>query len=336
MISLNYINGYGCDLPAFDPFNVLESDINNIISDLAVAYNEYKEAVSEYNMGIEFFEEADEDKKTEATEKKTNFVDKIGKAVIEIGKKAVAFINNIIKKIQESTFANKSDLQKIAALCKQNPDMKDSINEAFKSGNLQVADLKSISELEKAYDEVMKLSRQQDIDPETLEGKWNSAKKKFGNMDQDDIIKGVITASTAITAIASIPTAISTIATIKAKIIKANADAVQSVNRANGRATLTARGLGMRVESTEDLDEFEVSLEYDENGLIIESSGSDITSIVNTVHREMLKVYTVISMFNFKAINKAQAIINSAVKGFNKPVKNATPKEDDTTEKNEE
>lgn len=191
MISLSYINGSNMEIPAYDPFKVFESDLNDILDAVNTAYNEYHEAMNEYNLEVEFLESGDDVKLETAEEKKTNFVDKIGAAIIEVGKKAVAFINNIITKIQESLFANKSDMQKVSALCKKNPGMADEINKAFKEGNLQVTDLKSIKELESAYDEIMRLAKQENVDPNTLKGKWANAKKKFGNMSEADIIKGV-------------------------------------------------------------------------------------------------------------------------------------------------
>lgn len=225
MISVNYVNGSLMNIPAYDPFNVFESELNDILDSVHNAYNEYYEAMNEYNLSVEFFESGDDTKFEAAAEKKSNFIDKIGAAIIEVGKKAVAFINNIISKIQESLFANKSDMQKVSALCKKNPEMADDINKAFRDGNLQVADLKSIKELEAAYDEIMRLAKQEKVDPNTLKGKWANAKKKFGNLDQNDIVKGVgVVASLAIT-IGKMPDIIAGFGSIKSKIQKANDEA---------------------------------------------------------------------------------------------------------------
>lgn len=218
MISLSYINGSDIDIPAYDPFKVFESDLNDILDAVNTASKEYHEAMNEYNLSVEFFETGDDTKLEAAEEKKTNFVDRIGAAIIEVGRKAVAFITNIINKIQESLFANKSDMQKVSALCKKNPGMADEINKAFKEGNLQVADIKSIKDLEATYDEIMRLAKQEKVDPNTLKGKWIAAKKRFGSLSEADIIKGLETslkvAGTAaglVITIGNLPTAISNI-----------------------------------------------------------------------------------------------------------------------------
>ncbi len=191
MISLNYINGSCMEIAAFDPFRTYESEVSNILDDVATAYESYKEAINEYNLSVEFFEAGDDAKKNNVAEKKTNFVDKIGKAIISIFQKAISFVNNIITKIQESLFASKSDMQKVSALCKQNPGLADDINKAFASGDLKVADLKNLKELEAAYDECIRLAKQENVDPNTIKGKWLAAKKKFGNLSESDIVKGV-------------------------------------------------------------------------------------------------------------------------------------------------
>lgn len=225
MISVNYVNGSLMDIPMYDPFNVFESELNDVLDSVHNAYNEYQEAMNEYNLSVEFFESGDDVKLEAVEEKKSNFVDRIGAAIIEVGKKAIAFINNLINKIQESLFANKTDMQKVSALCKKNPDMAEDINKAFRDGSLQVADLRSIKELESAYDEIMRLAKQQNVDPNTLKGKWIAAKKKFGNLEQADLIKGVTAGVGLVVTIAKLPDAIASFGTIKSKISKINDEA---------------------------------------------------------------------------------------------------------------
>ena len=228
MISYSYVNGLPTNVPLFDPFNAYESEVDEIMDDLIMAYTEYEQAISDYNLDITFLEAGDDKKAENVSEKHSNVVDKIGKAIIDIGKKALAFINNIISKIQESIFANKSDMQKISAMCKKNPSVADDINEAFKNGNLQVADIKSINELEKAYTDIMKAAKEKDVDPDSLKGKWNAAKKKFSNIGESDIAKGVIgvgMVAGGIITIAKLPDIIVGFSQIKQNIQKAKDEA---------------------------------------------------------------------------------------------------------------
>ena len=206
MISYSYVNGSVAEIPYFDSYNTYESEVNEIIDNVSMSYFEYANAINEYNVDVEFYEAGDDKKAGAVASANSNFVDKIGKAIIEVGKKALVFINNIITKIQESLFANKSDMAKVSALCKKNPSAADDINKAFRDGNLQVADLKSLQELEKSYLELIKEARQQDADPDSIKAKWATAKKKFGDLENSDIVKGVLTIGKVAGAIATIAT----------------------------------------------------------------------------------------------------------------------------------
>lgn len=370
MISLNYINGLSMEIPAFDPFNVYESEVSDILDDIATAYESYKEAINEYNLSVEFFEAGDDAKKNNVAEKKTNFVDKIGDAVINIAKKAVAFINNIITKIQETMFAKKSDMQKVSALCKQNPGLADDINKAFASGDLKVADLKNVKELENAYNECIKLAKQENVDPNTIRGKWLNARKKFGNLSEDDIIKGVTTAAGLTLTLTNIVNAITTIKKNRAGASEAqkelealkienerltnkklnqeiafnNATHPDRIREQKAKADSAVMNAGIAAGSvvgkiaaglnnagTEESAVFD----FDENGYMVESASASISNILASITADLCKVYTVVSAYSAKTLSKAQSIIGAATKGWNKPTKASKEKEKEAEDKEE-
>lgn len=428
MISSSYVNGSAADIPAFDPFNLFESDIDIIMDTVNTAYLEYKASIDEYNLSVEFFEASDDVKKDNVSGAKSNFVDKLGSAIIEVGKRALAFINNIISKIQDSLFGNKSDMAKVSALCKKNPDMADDINKAFREGKLQVADLKNIKELEAAYDEIMRLAKQENVDPNTLRGKWANAKKKFGNLSESDIIKGttavigVAAAGTGLVlSLSKLPDAIASFGSIKSKIKEANDKAELAavnlekamkdldytnrtqedrVNKAHSDAlkaaddakfadethdarrreavaksmktihdlnqsrksskddlkkksadaskaqseakyakdTLpdrTSKAHSDAVKAKQDLGKVKpvdairsllnasesVNIDINTDGYMTESASAAVASVINSIHADMVKILTALGGFNFKTLSKAQAIVNAAIKGYNKPIK---------------
>lgn len=376
MISSSYVNGSIVDIPAYDPFNLFESEIDTIMDTVNTAYLEYKAAIDEYNLSVEFFEASDDAKKDNVSGAKTNFVDKLGSAIIEVGKKALAFINNIISKIQDSLFGNKSDMAKVSALCKKNPDMADDINKAFREGKLQVADLKNIKELEDAYDEIMRLAKQENVDPNTLRGKWAAAKKKFGNLSESDIIKGATTAvgvaaagTGLVLSIGKLPEAIYNIkhfkevmkdktelaeltlskardsaeeAKIKLDTAKKSAalsdetnkyklseakykeakakDEAETASMNKGiTASKVVKSIADNLKGTPTSESVDIDISVD--GYMTESASAAVAGVIQQVHSDMMRVLTALGGFNFKTLSKAQAIINAAIKGYNKPIK---------------
>ena len=416
MISSSYINGSIANIKAYDPFNIFESDVDIILDTVNTAYLEYKEAISEYNLQVEFFEASDDNKKDNVSEAKTNFVDKLGKAIIEVGKKAIAFINNIIAKIQESTFGNKTDMEKVATLCRKNPGLSEDINKAFKEGNLQVADLKNIKELEDAYAECLRLARNENVDPNTIRGKWLKAKQKFGNMSESDIIKGIAAIGTVVSVASTgvgIMVNISKL-TAEAKSSASNAtnmamDALdESIKRDKAAAAAYNRSEARDRAATAELNRKEAEaraadrladkakdyiktknenkvkgiinaaninaaksrasqaasdaensklklaqtaakfvnnaknhnesaeFDFDENGYMTESAGDAVRGIINTMHADMMKVYTTIANFNFKTLTMAQSILRAAIKGYNKPLKGKDGEDKEKKDKDED
>lgn len=200
MISISYVNNDDESILINDPFIKLESEIvesERVVNDIVSSYvMESKNYLFESSvLGIE-----DKDKELYLEAEKENAFAKIGKAIIDLFNKFKEMAGNIVKKISEISFKSKSDLNKLDKLIKAHPEFKDDVICAFKNGELNISDAKSIREMEAAYDELIKLSKKKDVDPKTLRGKFEAMKKKFDNIDKGTAIKVAGAATTVITA----------------------------------------------------------------------------------------------------------------------------------------
>lgn len=188
MISVKYVND---TLPIRDEFN---NRFDKYLYESSLELDEYfSECCSKY---IKYTIENDDDFYISESEGK-NIFEKIGEKLIEISKKFVKAIEIIAEKIKELMFKGKSDSQKLEALIKKNPSYANEIKIAFDKGALDLNDIKSLNELDKAFDEIMKLSKRENVDPKSLKAKWNKAKDKFEKDSKSWNIVKVATATTA-------------------------------------------------------------------------------------------------------------------------------------------
>lgn len=204
MISIGYVNNtltpmtdmlfreYAAEM------DVINSDIDFICYDMTM----FEERV---NIEQEITGSVNDTLMLEYEEKKKNFFQKIGEAIITIFEKVRAAIQSAIDKVKEIAFGSKSDLQKLDTLIKKHPELKDEVVCAFNSGALDMKDIKSLKELDDAFEEIMRMSKEKDIDPSTLKGKWEKAKKKFQEDEKSwniskiaNVTKTVLTAGTAV------------------------------------------------------------------------------------------------------------------------------------------
>lgn len=206
MINLDYING-SISLEAESIFRPYESfmescknDIDMIFVDISML--EEKVALESTIMGS-----VPEKMMMVYESEKKNIFTRIGEMIITIYNKFAEFIDNIIDKIKTYSFKKKSDLQKLDILLKNHPELKNEAIAAFNEGALDLSDVKSLKELDSAFDEILKMARKKDIDPKTLRGKWEKAKENF-NKDSNTwkVVKVAGAATTIITAAIAVKT----------------------------------------------------------------------------------------------------------------------------------
>jgi len=209
MISLGYVNdtySFNMDLLCRPFESYLEACMNDVNSALA----EYNMEIARSNIFYDVFGEAapEKDKKPSPAmeQKKKNVFERIGETVIKLFKKFSEMIDKIISHFKEGSFARKSNIQKLELLLKEHPELKKEALGAFNEGALNMSDFKSLKELDAAFDEIVKMSKKEDVDPNSLKGKWEAAKKKIANSNNSWIISGAKAATIAIGAAVAIKT----------------------------------------------------------------------------------------------------------------------------------
>ena len=197
-ISVNYIND-GYDSLFNDDVNLYESFLDECMEKVYEASAKFKIDTEEDSM-FESFSFMNTEKVV-YEEAKKSFIERIGAQIIAIGKKFVELMKKIGDKIKDVMFGIKSNEKKMNELVKRHPEIaKEKIQVLCSEGGLEFSDMKSLAQLDKAFDEIVKMAEKGDVDPNTLKGKWEKAKKKWFDSDTGKIVKagkiiGVATAT---------------------------------------------------------------------------------------------------------------------------------------------
>ena len=164
MISIGYVNN--TLTPMTDMlFREYSDEINDIYDNTNNICYEMSLLEERVNIEQEITGSVDDTLVLEYEEKKKNFFQKIGEAIITIFEKIRTAIQSAIDKIKEIAFGSKSDLQKLDTLIKKHPELKNEAICAFNSGALDMKDIKSLKELDAAFEEIIRMSKEKDIDP---------------------------------------------------------------------------------------------------------------------------------------------------------------------------
>ena len=207
---------YGNDF--YDYFNYLESCLNDVDS----SYIDYQIAENLVMTESTVMGEVNQEKTIylEATQK--SLIEKIGAAIIEMGKKFAEMINKCIEKLKDLTFKFKNNEKKMNILLKEHPELaKEKIQILCDNGGLDFSDMKSISEMNKTFNEIIKMSKDKDVDGNTLKGKWKKAMNKiYGPNDStlDKVSKTIGVTAAAVTLGITLKTAVSKIAKSKSDL----------------------------------------------------------------------------------------------------------------------
>ena len=172
---------------ALNDYNSFMESCNNEINNMFAEFNMMHEKVM---LESEIMDSVPEDMMMVYEAGKKNIFTKVGEFVIGIFNKIKELIDKSIAKLKELTFKNKTTVQKVELLVKKHPTFKDEIIKSFNEGMLDFNDIKSLKELESAYDEIVKMSNKKDVDPKSLRGKWEKAKEKF-EKDIDNTTKSM-------------------------------------------------------------------------------------------------------------------------------------------------
>ena len=232
----------------------------------------------------------------------------MSETVIAIFEKIRAAIQSAIDKIKEIAFGSKSDLQKLDALIKKHPELKNEAVCAFNSGALEMKDIKSLKELDSAFEEIIRMSKEKDVDPNTLKGKWEKAKKKFNEDEKTWKIVKVGAAT------ATVIKAIQVVATFNG-VLRKNRDMLQESN---------AKNKEIEAEIADSLSSEGVLSKKDKNGLPkYDKNGSEVKV---GYHTAMLQILRERNGFHDAARMKNLTLIEHMQNGIAKFLDKFTPK----------
>ena len=124
-------------------------------------------------------------------------IKKIGDKIIEIVKRCKEFIKSKLSDLKNLKWRLSSDEKKIDTAISKNPSLADDIKIAIAEGNIKISDIKDLKTFYDEVDNIMKEMKKDQVDPKSLKGRWEKAKKKIASSEKP--LKAVlgITASAA-------------------------------------------------------------------------------------------------------------------------------------------
>ena len=224
MISAAYINN-GCVDSFFEKaFEQYENDVNSLMSEAKKSYVDLRSNTDLIMLESEIMGELDNSQTAILEAEGQSFVKKLGQTLISLFESFVKFVDSIVQKVKDFNFSLKSNEKKMNALVKNHPELaKEKIQLLADEGGLDFSDFKSLADLDKEFFQIVEMSKKADIDPDSLKGKWEAAKKKL-NM-QDSTVKTVAGVASAATATIGLALAIKK---FKGDVAKSQKDAITS------------------------------------------------------------------------------------------------------------
>ena len=224
MISAAYINN-GCVDSFFEKaFEQYENDVNSLMSEARKSYVDLRSNTDLIMLESEIMGELDNSQIAILEAEGQSFVKKLGQTLISLFESFVKFVDSIVQKVKDFNFSLKSNEKKMNALVKNHPELaKEKIQLLADEGGLDFSDFKSLADLDKEFFQIVEMSKKADIDPDSLKGKWEAAKKKL-NM-QDSTVKTVAGVASAATATIGLALAIKK---FKGDVAKSQKDAITS------------------------------------------------------------------------------------------------------------
>lgn len=203
MISAAFING-SYDYLRTTEINEFNKDIDISFQEACNQLNSFMALHAQYTTESDIMGDMPEEYKVVLEAEKRNLVSKVGETVIAIYNKFIELLEGFMDKLRSISFAKKSDIGKMEVLVKQHPDLKDKIICSFQKGELELNDIKTLKELDDAFEDILKLSKKANIKPGSMRDKWEKTKDKIDKIDKSKAVKiasattGVITASVAV------------------------------------------------------------------------------------------------------------------------------------------
>ena len=142
---------------------------------------------------LEFFDEYTSESAEYIREGVTAAIKKIGDKIIEIVKRCKKFIKDKLSDLKNLKWRMSSDEKKIDTAIAKNPALADDIKIAIADGNIKISDIKDIKTFYDEVENIMNDMKKDQINPKSLKGRFEKAKKKLANAEKP--IKAVLTLS---------------------------------------------------------------------------------------------------------------------------------------------
>lgn len=177
MIRMDYIN----DTYTFESDDILRpysKYLNSCLDDMEPVFSEYSLVCDKIDLELMMMESVSETTMMIYEDAKKSFLQRVGEKILELRDKFIEFIDKIIDKIKTFSFNHKSNEQKLRKLLKEHPEFKNDTLMAVKEGTLNLNNIESLKKLNDDFDEIIKLAKKGNVDPNSLKGKFEDAKEK--------------------------------------------------------------------------------------------------------------------------------------------------------------
>ena len=177
MIRMDYIN----DTYTFESDDILRpysKYLNSCLDDMEPVFSEYSLVCDKIDLELMMMESVSETTMMIYEDAKKSFLRIVGEKILELRDKFMEFVNKMIDKIKTFSFNHKSNEQKLQKLLKEHPEFKNDTLLAVKEGTLNLTNIKSFKELNDNFDEIIRLAKKGNVDPNSLKGKMDAAIEK--------------------------------------------------------------------------------------------------------------------------------------------------------------
>lgn len=191
MISMSFINSGGrneLDRIDYECQLYLES-VDDLVQNI---FYDYKYKMNMVALESSIMDEVNEADMVYLEKEKKNIVEKIGSVIISIFEKVIKAIKNFQEWIKNFSFRNKSNGEKLDKLLNEHPELKDEIKESISKGDINLSDIRSLKDLDAAYEEILRMAKDEKTDGKTLREKWKRAVKKFDEQNSAIVKAGKV------------------------------------------------------------------------------------------------------------------------------------------------
>lgn len=275
MISMSFINSGGrneLDRIDYECQLYLES-VDDLIQDI---FYDYKYKMNMVALESSIMDEVNEADTVYLEKEKKNIVEKIGSVIISIFEKVIKAIKNFQEWIKNFSFRNKSNGEKLDKLLNEHPELKDEIKESISRGEINLSDIRSLRELDAAYEEILRMSKDEKTDGKTLREKWKRAVKKFDEQNSAIVKAGKVAGG--VTAIIGAGLAVYT---LKQKIKESKLNGTESERSLQKLQRETYKTLKEQGIITDDMGKYEslTAIARECNGCHSAAAKQDATAI---------------------------------------------------------